>query len=449
MFEDSSALRMAAIRNRVLVGVVALAMGITFMTAARASASAFTTWTSPTSTAYSTPDISEGGQVSEEPKVAISGSTAIATWYRWNGTQYIVQAAASADGGVTWGAVTSLSAAGQDARAPEVAISGTTAIVTWYRNNGSHNIVQVVRSIDGGATWGAVTSLSAAGANVNRPQVAIDGSTAIVAWSRYNGANWIAQAARSSDSGATWGSPVDLSTAGSDVNNIAVGMSGTNAVVAWPRWNGSNLIIQAAASANAGTSWATPVNVSLTLQSADFVQVALSGSVGVITWQRSDGSNTIVQAANSSDGGATWGTPVSLSTAGANATDPQVAVSGSSAVITWVRNDGANTIVQSAQSTDGGVVWGAFHDLSAPGRNAEDPQVALLGSSALITWDRSNGSSTIVQVVSSTDAGATWGSTTDLSATGRSALAPQVAQSAGVAVAVWVRTNSSYPALLT
>jgi len=88
-------------------------------------------------------DLSAAGQDAYDPQVAFDGQgNAIAVWSRSNGTNFIVQAAVRAAGG-SFGAAQDLSAAGQDAHVPEVAVDGQgNAIVVWSRSNGTNYIVQ-------------------------------------------------------------------------------------------------------------------------------------------------------------------------------------------------------------------------------------------------------------------------------------------------------------------
>jgi hypothetical protein len=113
-----------------------------------------------------------------------------------------------------------------------------------------------------------------------------------------------------------------------------------------------------------------------------------------------------VQAATSADGGRTWRTPVNLSARGQNAFGQQVSGSanGRKLTTTWIRYDGSNWVVQAATSADGGRTWSTPVNLSAPGRNADYPQVAgsADGSKLTTTWSRRDGSNSIVQAASRT-----------------------------------------------
>ena len=98
-------------------------------------------------------DLSAAGQGAYDPQVAFDGQgNAIAVWSRFDGTNFIVQAAARAAGG-SFGAPQDLSAAGQKAGFPEVAVDGRgNAIAVWSRSNGTNYIVQAAVRAAGAQT---------------------------------------------------------------------------------------------------------------------------------------------------------------------------------------------------------------------------------------------------------------------------------------------------------
>ena len=101
--------------------------------------------------------------------MAVDGQgNAIAVWQRFDGTNFIMQAAVRAAGG-SFGAPQDLSAAGQTANDPQVAVVGRgNAIAVWSRSNGTNFIVQAAVRAAGGS-FGAPQDLSAAGQDRKRP----------------------------------------------------------------------------------------------------------------------------------------------------------------------------------------------------------------------------------------------------------------------------------------
>jgi hypothetical protein len=198
-----------------------------------------------------------------------------------------------------------------------------------------------------------------------------------------------------------WQAPVDLSAVGqgAETPQVAVDPQG-NAVAVWRRFNGMNFIVQGAARPAGSGVWQVPVDLSVAGQSAYSPDVALDPQGNAVAvWNRSNGTNNIVQGAVRPAGSGVWQAPVDLSVAGQSAFSPQVAFDPQgNAVAVWERSNGTNFIVQGAVGPAGSGVWQAPVDLSAVGQNAESPQVAFdRQGNAVAVWERFNGTNFIVQ----------------------------------------------------
>jgi hypothetical protein len=383
----------------------------------------------------------EGAQV-----VVDSDGRATVVWDRNNGDNYIVQSSTSLDGG-EWAAPDDLSATGANAVVPQVSVNADgTAVAVWSRSNGSNTIIQSSTSINGGEWSTPVDDLSEVGGDAFHPQVTVDATgTAIAVWSRSNGTNTIIQAS-TRPSGGSWSTPVDLSAAGEDATNpqVTVDADGT-AIAVWTRSNGTNDIVQASTRPSGG-SWTTPAdNLSEAGQDASAPQVSVDANgTATAVWIRSNGTNDIVQSSTRPRGGP-WSTPVAnLSEAGEDAGTPQVAVDANgTAIAVWNRSDGSNTIVQASSRPSGGS-WTTPEDLSEPLGNAFQQQVAVdANGAATVVWNRYDGSNFIIQSSRSAD-GVTWDTPVDLSDPLQDALAPQVTVGpSGLVTAVWERSNGT------
>jgi hypothetical protein len=353
----------------------------------------------PAGSAVAAPvDLSATGQNANNAQVAVDGSgNATAVWQRFNGSNFIVQSAVRPAGG-SWSAPVDLSATGQDAEAQQLALDASgNATAVWSRYNGTNQFVQSAVRPAGGS-WSAPVDLSATGQDAFNPQVAVDGSgNATAIWYGTNGTNYIVQSAVH-PAGGSWSAPVDLSATGQDASEAQVAVDGSgNATAVWFRSNGTNDIVQSAVRP-AGGSWSAPVDLSATGRNAGAPQVAVdtSGNATAV-WQRHNGTHLIVQSAVR-PAGDPWSAPVDLSATGQFAQQARVVVDGSgNATAVWFRSNGTNQIVQSAVRPAGGS-WSAPVDLSATGRDAVSPQVAVDGpGNATAVWDRSNGTNNIVQ----------------------------------------------------
>jgi LPXTG-motif cell wall-anchored protein len=200
-------------------------------------------------------------------------------------------------------------------------------------------------------SWSTPATLSAAGSDASGPQLVTDGSTITVIWSRYDGSNNRIQTATSTDAGTTWSTPLDLSTAGGNAFNPQLVTDGSTITVIWYRSDGSNNRIQTAISTDTGTTWSTPLDLSTAGGNASGPQLVTDGSTITVIWSRYDGSNNRIQTATSTDAGTTWSTPLDISTAGGNAFNPQLVTDGSTITATWYRSDGSNNRIQTSSFT--------------------------------------------------------------------------------------------------
>ena len=244
---------------------------------------------------------------------------------------------------------------------------GTKATAVWTRSDSSNTVQSVSATITGStATWSSpAVDLSAPGQNASFPQVALsaDGTKATAIWRRSDGSNAVQSASATlTGSTATWSTVTDLSAPGQAASNLQVALSadGTKATAVWLRRDGSNDIVQTVSATITGSTatWSTVTNLSAPGQNATGAQVAVSadGTKATAIWPRSNGSNRIVQSVSATITGstATWSTVTDLSEPGQNASFPQVALSadGTKATAVWRRSDSDfNPIVQSASAT--------------------------------------------------------------------------------------------------
>ncbi|MFI4993423.1 MAG: choice-of-anchor Q domain-containing protein [Solirubrobacterales bacterium] len=295
--------------------------------------------------------------------------------------------------------------------------------------------------------WTGVASVSEEGQSAHAPQVAVDAAgDAVAVWARSNGSNDVVQAAIK-PAGGVWGSPATLSAAGEEASEaqIAVTPAGDVTVV-WRRFDGSNYVVQAAVKP-AGKAWGKPATLSGTGEEASEPQVAVDAAGdGTVVWRRSDGSDNLVQAAvRPADG--SWGSPVSLSEAGENASEPRLAAGAAGdAIAVWTRYDGSDNLVQAAVKP-AGEPWAKPATVSEMGQEASQPAVAMeAAGDATAVWTRYNGlkenggSKHDVQTASK-PAGKAWEAPARLSEeAGEEGLEPEVAMDgSGEATAIWKR----------
>jgi hypothetical protein len=299
--------------------------------------------------------LSEAGEEASEPQVAVDAAgDATVVWRRSNGSNDVVQAVLKPVGG-RWGAPVTLSEAGQDAHTPEVSVDAAgDAIAVWARSNGSNNVVQAALE-PVGEPWGKPTTLSEAGQEASKPQVAVDAAgDATAVWTRYIGlgsggmSNYVVQAAVK-PAGEAWEEPTTVSEASQEEGlepRVAVDAAG-DATAVWTRFiYGCCRLVQTAAKP-VGESWGTPT----TFEAGSDARVAVNAAGdAAVVWTTYHGPGDVVQAAVKPVGG-TWVKPAMLSEGEASV--PQVALDAAGdATSVWTRYIGSGFgkfIAQAAQ----------------------------------------------------------------------------------------------------
>ena len=357
-------------------------------------------WTSAVS-------LSAAGRNAERPQVGVDAAgNAVAVWMRTNGAHTIIQSASRALGG-QWTAGMDLSAAGRDAKEPRLAIDPAgNAVAVWARFDGFDDIVQAAVRTPGGA-WLPPDDLSAGGENAKEPQVAIDpAGNAVAVWSRFDGSHFIAQAAARAPGGA-WAPAADISEEGESATepDLALTPSGS-AIAVWSRDEGADQIVQSAVRPPGG-AWGNPMDASPAGRRSTEPQVAVdpAGNAAAV-WKRSDiGPYTIVQAASMAAGGG-WSGAQDLTGFGESVETPQVAIDpGGNAVALWGRSSGAPTVIEGRIRPAGGG-WGPPVNVSSIGRTATEPDLALdPAGDGVAVWSREDGVNTIAQAAGFDGAG--------------------------------------------
>lgn len=220
---------------------------------------------------------------------------AVAVWTRNDGTEDLVEAALRPAGG-TWGAPQRLSEVGEDSGFAEVAIgAGGDAVATWFWNDAGVGTAQVSVRPAGGS-WSERKNLSEPGEGLSHPAIDAAGNATVV-WRGGIGLTWVIRAA-SRPAGGDWGATQLLSASGASAEDPQVAMDAAgNAVAVWRRWDGKNYIAQAAIRPPGGV-FGSPKDLSAPGQNASTPQVAVGGAGdGVAVWSRFNGMQAIVQGA--------------------------------------------------------------------------------------------------------------------------------------------------------
>jgi hypothetical protein len=239
------------------------------------------------------------------------------------------------------------------------------------------------------------------------PSVAASGSYIYVAWADstpVTGSNnqpeiWLRA---SSNSGASFGPPIRISYNGylSEYPSVAAG--GSYVYVAWADYtpvpgSGSYSEVWLRASSNYGASFGPAIRISTNAYFSGYPSLAAVGSYVYVAWQDStpvsgSGDQPEIWLRASSNGGASFGSAIRISTNNGASAYPSVAAVGSFVHVAWqdntpVSGGGSASEIWMRVSSNNGGSFGSPIRISTNVGISETPSVAAVGSYVYVAWD--------------------------------------------------------------
>ncbi len=331
-----------------------------------------------------------GNNTQANPQIAITPSGyAVAIWEEFDGTNSIVRAATRASFSSPWSAPVTLSLpTTSPAQIPQIAVDPAgNAVAIWVSFNGTINQIQGATLAFGGS-WSTPVTISSPGVDAFFPNVSVDAAgNAVAVWTWQAFPNFITQSASLPFNGS-WTAPVNLSNPAESATQADLEISPLGyAVAVWQSNNGSDVVIEAA-TLQFGGAWSA-FQVLSTAGSNAFEADVVVDRVGnaYAVWTQNIGSDFIIQSANLPFGSSIWSTPVGISPIGAFSVDPDIGVdSAGNAIAVWDRSNGTDTVIQAAMLPFGGS-WSSPIDLSTAGQTSVLAQIAIDPTGyAVVDW---------------------------------------------------------------
>jgi len=356
-------------------------------------------------------------------------------------------AASAATAPPRWLSPRDLSAKGADAVIPDVAFDRKgNALVVWAQAKDAAWTIDAVERPPGGP-WGPPVALSQPASHVATPQIAVAGDSLVAVWNRFDGKNLIVQAASREAKTHAWTAPASLSLGGRDAQapSVAVNARG-DAVAVWASVGLSGWSVQSSYRP-AGGAWQTavPIRAPQAGTAAPDVVIDPNGKA-VAVWAATSGGGWRVEAATRSVDGS-WSRPTALS--GPDATGsiaPQVALEGTNDVLAvWSREIASGTVIEASTLNAARGTWSPAEQPFPVAHDALAPSLAVdKRGDGVIVWTSSDQSGLSV-MASYRRQGRRWGSPVAVSGTAPGSLSPQVALDArGNALAVWTQVVNGF-----
>jgi hypothetical protein len=344
---------------------------------------------------------------STHPTVAVSGSNVYMVWTEEpDAATGNIFLAISRDGGLNFGAPIDLSNNVGYSFLPTIAVSGSNVYVSWTRVTETSEIV-IVTSTDGGLNFGSPVEVSSGDLfNSRFSSIGVAGSNIYVVWEDFSqsgdGSESDILFGLSTDGGATFSSPTDISNSPGTVSlHTEIAVLGNNLFVIWRDCDpstGTNCRIMFTKSTDAGASFSTPIPINN--PESDYADVDVIGNTVYVVWSSHAAGeipNREVFLSTSLDGGTTFGTPMRLSNNPEEpAQSPRIDVDGSNIGITWLqRVSGTGTNPSTSHfdimfigSTDGGASFSSPVSVtdSMGELSSTLNEVALFGNNVYVGW---------------------------------------------------------------
>ena len=362
------------------------------------------------------------------PSLAIVGGTAVVLTSVVENHSPDLHVSRSSDGGSTWQAdvrVDSDPYRGEQIESSLTLGPSGELVAAWKDSRGAGTDIYVATSVDAGSTWSSpdvrVNSGNASAWQFD-PAVAVDALGGInVVWSDSRDGDSDIYFARSSDGGLSWTSPDvrinDAAHATGFYPSIALSSSGT-ILVAWagesadPLRNDQDIYV--ARSTDEGATWNAPASVTTgpAAQASAFWPSLAAGPNGslLIAWSDYRDGPMHVFAARSLDDGITWTDPnVRVSPSTPNQEYPWAIVTESGFGVGWIDNRNGSLDVYYARSADG-ATWTEAPVVTVGGPMRYELRIAADGPRVYAVWqeDRSGFGLWEVHLARSDDGGGTW-----------------------------------------
>ena len=333
------------------------------------------TWSSPAT-------LNAGTATSTRPRVAARGSTVFVVWNEASNLGTSIERNYSTDGGQNWSGNGQLVSTGNWLPNPDVAIDAAGTVLVAYEFDAGTG--------SGGGGTGGTGGTGGSGTGGTPGGGSSSGGTA-GGGSGGSGTSYPEIRVIAGAAAGPFGSSVTVAngTVAHRLPSVDAGSSGFAVVAWWTATNGWPLSgnppygfdAQTSRTTDSGSTWSTPVNLTSGASDDAFdASVAIHGTTVVVCWAQTAWAGTYsVHAARSTDSGASFGTAQTLASGYVTAIQPDVAASGNgtfTCCFTGQATGSAPFDVFTTRSVDGGASFATAINLSQSSGASREARIA-------------------------------------------------------------------------
>jgi hypothetical protein len=348
---------------------------------------------------------------------------------------------------ITFEGIKNLSNNAGDSRDPLVDVSGNIVYVVWVDQTTPAGAGDILfrRSTDGGNTFGTTVNLSNDVGDSAEPSIAKSGSNLYIVWQDYSNHDVFFKS--SADNGATFTSTVNLRMDPHSSNAPQIAASGNYVYVVWGDitvGTGSSIDqtrLFFRASNNNGGSFGS-VKISPGVEDIS-PQIAAAGSNVYIAGQDGSEDRTEIFFIRSTNNGGSFGAPISINNNHEASILGNIIADGNNVYLVWSDLslfDTKSVEVFFRRSTDNGASFKDIVNLSNNAGYSIDPKMKVIESNVYVVWrDTPGGAGTPDDILfsRSTNSGASFGTTKNISNNPGESSNPQISRSGTAVRIVW------------
>jgi hypothetical protein len=298
-------------------------------------------------------NVSHDAADSLSPQLAVDSSGNISVVWESDSTPFGVLYSHSTNGGTSFSSPVDLATNTGGSFGAQIGVGADGSInVVWEDDSSSGANISFSRSTDKGASFSPPQTLSTNLGNSTEAQIVLDASGNIdVAWADSTSGRFDIFLSRSTDQGASFSSPKNLSKGPANSLHAQIGADATGGVyVAWQEnvaadFNNKDIFF--ARSSDSGANFMAPTNLSNNLGNSSnaWITVDATGAVN-LSWQDTTPGLANIFFARSEDAGATFSTQ-NLSSDSGSSSDAEIAADKNGNLnVVWTDNaPGVNQIL--------------------------------------------------------------------------------------------------------
>ena len=365
---------------------------------------------------FQTPlDLSKDIPDSHEPQITVAGNNVYIIWTGFGGgleDQDDVFFKKSSDSGATFSDTINISDDRGSSFNPRMAFSGNNVYVIWQDDTGNTGNTSIFfqKSSDGGATFSDTINLSNdAGFAVN-PQISKFGNSVYIIWQDDTSGPDEILYKRSIDNGSSFETLNISQSVDNDSIDGRIYAVDNKVYIVWTEgnFNEGRTSIFARASSDGGATFSNPINLSNNTGYANIPRVSAYGDNEYVMWMQGKFNQGEIIFKKSSDGGATFGQSIRLSNNNGTSSNPLLLTDGRYVYSVWMSNETNKANVYSKSSSDDGITFENAKNLSRGSLGVSNPAIAGNKSTIFVVWEEENTTGSNLAIRRSNDAGATF-----------------------------------------